>query len=429
MNLDAVKLILLTIIIVCIYKPTMPNLDHFAQRIADKLGVGGHNGSQNQGHQDQHQQPQGPAYGNEYMYPPPVLFDSHGTGRVSQQEVVLHANGGVYPRLCRLSDGSILLGFTRFEPNPDNPKVQFRVLTVHRSTDGGATFQPHGVVDRCPRDCDNLYLLEVPSSDGIGRPKVLAAFRNHDLDHHGKYTRYRITVCESFNAGRDWKYLSQAAVKPAPNGVWEPFMRMGRRGEVQMTFSQELSRIDQDTMLVTSHDQGRTWSPPRAVTGAGEQLRDGMTGIVRTTDRGREVSVMVFETTRHERCFSVECVLSYDDGYTWGWRQVVYEPSPRGRHAGAPQIEAFADGSLAVVFMTDEDTPQDRRAWPSSASIKAVFAGPPVDGRIQWHQPAHTVQLPNCFWPGIFRVDDNTLLGVFQHARGIKARHIVWKTD
>lgn len=393
MNLDAVKLILLTIIIVCIYKPTMPNLDHFAQRIADKLGVGGHHGIQNQDQQNQHQQPQGPAYGNEYMYPPPVLFDSHGTGRVSKQEVVLHANGGVYPRLCRLSDGSILLGFTRFEPNPDNPKVQFRVLTVHRSTDGGATFQPHGVVDRCPRDCDNLYLLEVPSPDGIGRPKVLAAFRNHDLDPHGKHIRYRITVCESFNAGRDWKYLSQAAVKSAPNGLWEPFMRMGRRGEVQMTFSQELSRI------------------------------------VRTTDRGREVSVMVFETTRHERCFSVECVLSYDDGYTWGWRQVVYEPSPRGRHAGAPQIEAFADGSLAVVFMTDEDTPQDRRAWPSSASIKAVFAGPPVDGRIQWHQPAHTVQPPNCFWPGIFRVDDNTLMGVFQHARSIKARHIVWKTD
>ncbi|KAK7741755.1 hypothetical protein SLS53_004818 [Cytospora paraplurivora] len=415
----------------------MPNLDDFAQRIANKFGVGGHHGQHDQ-HQQQHlgqqsQQPQqGPAYQNEYMYPPPVLFDSQGTGVVSEEELVLHADGGAYPRLCRLSDGSILLAFTRFEPNPANPKVQFRVLTVHRSTDNGTTFHPHGVVDRCPRDCDNLFLLEVPPArdDGVGRPKVLAAFRNHDLDANGNHTRYRITVCESFNAGKDWKYLSQAHVKAtAPNGLWEPFMRIGRRGEVQMTFSQELSPTDQDTMFVTSHDQGATWSPPRAVTGVGEQFRDGMTGIVRTRDRGREVSVMVFETTRHDRNFSIECVLSYDDGYTWGWRQVVYEPSPRGRNAGSPQIEAFGDGSLAVVFMTDEDTPQEQRRWPSSAKIKAVFAGPPVDGRVQWHQPARTVQAPNCFWPGIFKMDDETLVGVFQHGRSIKGRKIVWQSS
>lgn len=153
-----------------------------------------------------------------------------------------------------------------------------------------------------------------------------------------------------------------------------------------------------------------------------------VTGIARTMDQGREVSVMVFETTRHNRCFSIECVLSYDDGYTWGWRQVVYEPSPRGRHAGSPQIEAFGDGSIAVVFMTDEDTPEHQRAWPGSAKIKAVFAGPPVNGRIQFHQPAETVQPPNSFWPGIFKVDDNTLMGIFQHGRSIRGRHLVWQT-
>lgn len=80
----------------------------------------------------------------------------------------------------------------------------------------------------------------------------------------------------SFNGGKDWTYLSQAAEKPtAPNGLWEPFMRIGRRGEIQMTFSQELSHIDQDTMFLTSDDRGKTWSQPRPVTGVGEQLRDG----------------------------------------------------------------------------------------------------------------------------------------------------------
>lgn len=409
--------ILIVVTTICILNPGYFkfDMDKFAQKIAGKLGVGDLLSHGGQAGQHQAQQP---------------VFHHAGRGRVLDGEHILHADGGTYPRMCRLSDGSILLAFTRFEPNPANPKVQLRVLAVHRSTDNGATFHPHGVVDRCARDCDNMFLLEVPNSDGIGRPKILAAFRNHDFAPGGPgHSWYRITVCQSFNGGKDWTYLSQAAEKPtAPNGLWEPFMRIGRRGEIQMTFSQELSHIDQDTMFLTSEDQGKTWSQPRAVTGVGEQLRDGMTGIVRTMDQGREVSVMVFETTRHNRCFSIECVLSYDDGYTWGWRQVVYEPSPRGRHAGSPQIEAFGDGSIAVVFMTDEDTPEHQRAWPSCAKIKAVFAGPPVNGRIQFHQPAETVQPMNSFWPGIFKVDDNTLMGIFQHGRSIRGRHLMWQT-
>lgn len=274
--------ILIVVITICILNPQylLPDMDKFAQKIAGKLGVGDmlpHGGGQRGGGQGQAQPPPSqPGAGFDYMHPPPVMFDHAGHGRVLDREHMLHADGGTYPRMCRLSDGSILLGFTRFEPNPANPKVQLRVLAVHRSTDNGATFHPHGVVDRCARDCDNMFLLEVPTTDGIGRPKILAAFRNHDFAPHGGHSWYRITVCQSFNGGKDWTYLSQAAEKPtAPNGLWEPFMRMGRRGEIQMTFSQELSHIDQDTMFLTSQDQGKTWSPPRPVTGVGEQLRDG----------------------------------------------------------------------------------------------------------------------------------------------------------
>lgn len=261
--------ILIVVITICILNPDylIPDMDKFAQKIAGKLGVGD---LLPQGGQH------GQSQGQQLPSQPGVMFDHAGHGRVLDREHMLHADGGTYPRMCRLSDGSILLAFTRFEPNPANPKVQLRVLAVHRSTDNGATFQPHGVVDRCPRDCDNMFLLEVPTTDGIGRPKILAAFRNHDFAPDGGHSWYRITVCQSFNGGKDWTYLSQAAEKPtAPNGLWEPFMRIGRRGEIQMTFSQELSNIDQDTMFLTSDDQGKTWSQPRAVTGVGEQLRDG----------------------------------------------------------------------------------------------------------------------------------------------------------
>lgn len=279
--------ILIVVITLCILNPNCltPDMDKFAQKIAGKLGVGDmlpHGGQRGQDPAQQGSSQSG------------VMFDQAGHGRVLDREHMLHADGGTYPRMCRLSDGSILLGFTRFEPNPANPKVQLRVLAVHRSTDNGATFQPHGVVDRCARDCDNMFLLEVPTTDGIGRPKILAAFRNHDFAPGGGHSWYRITVCQSFNGGKDWTYLSQAAEKPtAPNGLWEPFMRIGRRGEIQMTFSQELSHIDQDTMFLTSDDQGKTWSQPRPVTGVGEQLRDGSKWL-REISSFRAASKMLF---------------------------------------------------------------------------------------------------------------------------------------
>lgn len=211
-----------------------PTMDRFASKIAGKLGDKfglDLNKQSASGSQPQAQaQAQGPGL--------PVA--------ISSADHVLHESGGTYPRLCRLADGAILLGITKFE----GPT---RVLAVHRSTDNGRTFAPWGEVTRCDGDCDNMYLLELPpTAAGPAPPKILAAFRNHDVDHHRNrdHTRYRITVCQSHDGGRAWTYCSQAFEKfTVPNGLWEPFMRIGRQGEIQMTFSQELEHCDQDTMM------------------------------------------------------------------------------------------------------------------------------------------------------------------------------------
>lgn len=351
-----------------------------------------------------------------------------GTGRVLAEHLTLHGSPATYPRLTRLSDGSILLAFTRF----DNTAVpQQRFLTVKQSVDNGRTFVPWGEVTRCVGDCGNLFLIEVPSTGtGAGTeasgPKVLAAFRNHDyLDPVGnrKLSYFRITVCQSLDGGRTWTYLSQAAEKTAPMGLWEPFMRIGSKGEVQMTYSQEFQPRDQDTIMKTSVDGGAMWSPPRTVTGEGELLRDGMTGIAATTDRGRPALVMVFETTRRGHTFTVEAVVSYDDGETWGHRQVVFE-TQQGANAGSPQIESFDNGGLATVFMTDMDT-EDGRKWPKRASVKVVFGGPLVDGKIQWKEPNLACPRPS-FWPGIFKMDGTKLMVVCEHGEGILGRVLEW---
>ncbi|KAJ5211452.1 uncharacterized protein N7498_003098 [Penicillium cinerascens] len=357
---------------------------HFSQKILNALG-GGHS---NRDPPDQH---------------------LPGRGLVHEDERPLSSppNGGTYPRLARLSDGSILSSFTRF---PDGQ----RALCVARSTDNGQSFELLSEVTRAAGDVDNMFLVE--AAPGV----VLAAFRNHDMGPNGP-THFRITVCRSMDSGRTWRFASQAAEKKPPFGIWEPFMRVGRHGEVQLTYSQEFAPDNQCTMLVVSQDQGSTWTPPVCLHGDNDPLRDGMNGIAKTIDNGREALVMVFETTRYGP-FNIEALISYDDGATWQNRHEVFRPR-RGHNAGSPQISSFADGSLVVAFMTDEDSSQVE--WVKHAAIKVVFAGPPHNGQIQWGTPS-VVSPASSFWPGVMALDHHTALVTYDRG-GPLAKTISWQ--
>ena len=62
------------------------------------------------------------------------------------------------------------------------------------------------------------------------------------------------------------------------------------------------------------------------VTGATTQGRDGMPGCVDWTDEGKPSVICVFETTEGGNgLFMIKKVLSYDDGKTWGGRDLVYK--------------------------------------------------------------------------------------------------------
>lgn len=311
------------------------------------------------------------------------------------------------------------------------------VLQVSRSTDGGRTFHPYSEITRGAGDVDNAFLLEVPGAGAGpgGRPPfVLAAFRNHTLGPDGKPTHFRITVCRSADGGRTWRFASQAAEQSAAHtggmGLWEPFLRLagtmttrdgggGGAPFVQLTYSGELAPTNQETFSTDSFDSGATWtpSPPRCLRchARTENLRDGMQGVARTRDllSGREALVMVFETTRRHPHFSLEYVVSYDDGATWGDRGVVYVPRGVARDAGAPQIAASKGGRMTVVFATDEDV--DKPKWPYNAAIKAVFADGLHVGVIRWSEHPVLIHEAPSLWPGVLCTADNEVMAVYEH--------------
>jgi hypothetical protein len=203
-------------------------------------------------------------------------------------------------------------------------------------------------------------------------------------------------------------------------GLWEPFLRLRKNGWVELTYSQENTSGGQALMQLISKDRGATWAAPQAAVSSGTRVRDGMPGIAATRDRstGADALVMVFETNG-SGLFSVESVVSYDDGATWGQRATVHV-APSQRNAGAPQVASFADGSLVATFMTDEDLAATD--WANAASVKVSYAPGLKAGAMAWQAPT-VLGAANSYWPGILRVSDGRLLGCFDNGGG-KARAI-----
>ncbi|KAK7936167.1 glycoside hydrolase family 93 protein [Apiospora marii] len=326
--------------------------------------------------------------------------------RLSVSNLQVNApTSGTYPRVTTIADGSILMAYTEITGND-------HILHVLRSTDRGQSFSPLGEITRGTGDVDNPFLHQVPGSN-----RILAAFRNHDRNNNdGTYTYFRISVCASDDGGRNWQFLSQADEFSASAshglGDWEPFIRDGADGRLQLTYSKELATDNQETFRVLSSDGGATWTEPvnLQIHDPSEHLRDGMQGIASIRDSdGRDALVIILETTRHGT-FSVEYAVSYDDGASYGNRGVVYEPAA-GSNAGAPQIANVEGKGLVAVFMTDEDSAKGQ--WPNVTKIMATVSAGLHGGDMTWGGPAE-VRGENSHWAGAMDFGGGRVMVVYE---------------
>lgn len=325
------------------------------------------------------------------------------TASISGTAVNLAKTGGsTYPRANLLSNGDIVGAYTGFTASSEHQ------LTITTSSTHGAEWDVIGTAATRPAstsDLDNGYPLQLPGGD------ILLAYRNHDKDANtGRYTIFRITLSISHDGGASWVFLADPVVVTVASGgdqatgVWEPLLRNTKDGVLQLYYSRENAANDQDSLLQTSSDGGKTWSEARTVSGTNITARDGMVGVTATP--GSDTSLIaVFESLEPNSAFKLHTVSSSDDGATWGNRQQIYTPKANS-NAGAPQIATVGD-TLVVSFMTDEDTTVPH-TWPLGAASKMIVSH---DKGTSWvTENAITVFAQPSYWPGLLVLNDTSLL-------------------
>ncbi|PVH79476.1 glycoside hydrolase family 93 protein [Cadophora sp. DSE1049] len=324
--------------------------------------------------------------------------------------------GSAYPRANYLSNGNILAAYTAFPPGTNN-----QVLTLVTSSDNGLTWSRTGTAASksiAAGTLDNPYPFQLPSG------RILLAFRNHDIDSAGKFVYYRITLSYSDDLGANWKYLSDAMIVDASpdfeNGIWEPLMRLGVDGTLQMYYSHERAAEDQDNVYLTSADGGATWSKTEIpVSGSNHNGRDGMVGVAGIREGNGTNLIAVFETNTNAGPFSIYAVSSSNGGATWTNRRLVYTASTTGRHAGAPQV-VNVGGTLVVSFMTDEDVAASSWNWPIVAASKMLVS---VDGGLTWKNKLQ-VFAPNSQWPSLLALRDEDAFLYLTSQGNVKAQKV-----
>ncbi|KAJ9139363.1 Glycoside hydrolase family 93 protein [Pleurostoma richardsiae] len=279
-----------------------------------------------------------------------------------------------------------------------------KVLRVVRSTDGAESWQYLREVFRgeeATHDIDNAMPIQLPSG------RILYAYHNHDRtgsDWH--YTYFRVSISYSDDGGVSFKYLStvEEHVLSGVNGLWEPYLRLARDGTLQGYYSAENSAADQDNFMKYSTDGGATWSAWIAVSGGDRSSRDGMTGVAPSDNDGN--LLCVFENTENGY-FTVDYVLSHDDGYSWGERARLYTPcgADSGKIAGARQVYNVW-GTLVASFMTNDDVSLVNNY--DGAQMKVVTS---VDGAKTWS--ASVVMGESAHWPGLFNRDPTHFLVLY----------------
>ena len=256
----------------------------------------------------------------------------------------LLAPGGVYGRLVRLADGTLLLGYERHGS-----------CWVQRSGVSGGRWSIAVEAARFGHGA-----AANPEFCVLDETTVLLAY--NERPHDGRHP-FTIRTVVSRNGGRSWQ--PQALVYTADtrfeNGCWEPSMVRLPDDRIHLYFANESpyrNSAEQEISLAVSEDQGATWSPPRTI-GFRPGGRDGMPVplllperrelVVAIEDRapGRKLQPAILRTALAAPWPEP---VGADGSHRW---TAIDPPLAPDVYAGAPYLARLPDGRTLLACQSD----------------------------------------------------------------------------
>lgn len=282
------------------------------------------------------------------------------------------ASNAGWGRMTRLSNGDWLAVYTLF------PAGQPTILEIARSTDNARTWSVVTTVGEAGRNVDNGELFQLPNGT------ILLAMRSIINGQS-----YRLTVHQSTNNGASFSYLSLIDANENPGGLtnrglWEPVFNLLANGSLSVLYANEKyaggsPAYNQVISQKISTNNGASWGAESwAVSeSGGGNARPGMPVMTRMRD-GRYI--LVFEICG----LGPNCDVSYqisNNGTTW---PTGLGTGIRYQRCG-PYILSTSDGRLVITSCQNEVSysndygatwlKNDPPAWPIgfSYSWPAVY--------------------------------------------------------
>lgn len=169
----------------------------------------------------------------------------------------------IYPRSLQLGDGSLLLSWENYPPEP--PQAHF---PIWKSTDGGATWSDFVNVTDQANDwglrCQPLLYLLPQDFGGYSAGTILLAGMSLPADLSEAW----LDLYASTDDGRNWEFVSHVVYAPGPetvkNGdkaVWEPFLLM-YNNQLILYYSDQRDPAHAQKLSHVITDDLKTWSDP-----------------------------------------------------------------------------------------------------------------------------------------------------------------------
>lgn len=294
-----------------------------------------------------------------------------------ESSLVCISDEGGYPRMRRLNDGSLLAVFENRKGN----------VVAKRSADEGASWSALSVVYS-----GFEYVNKIDGSTckvNIANPEFIQLSNNDILfacnlrPNKNEVFPFSIAVKRSTDNGKSWSE-AQIVYEAAPrfiDGCWEPSFLLLPDGTVQLYFANEFpyqQSNEQEISMISSRDNGVTWSQNPVTVSFRKERRDGMPVAVHDN---KNIYVAIEDNAADQfKPYIVQSSISDNWAKTvtansLHRRSALKNPLPDSVYAGAPYLIRTDNG----VYVLSYQTTQNRTSEWELSTMEVVISNTPSD--------------------------------------------------